>query len=124
LVGTLIGLLLYRTSSAFFSETAKTKSGVRAIRLTGSVVIAALAFYGMKISTPSQRLLGQQQGMAQVPESKIEELSNLATALDRSVLEVQACVNTQVDQGCLNKVQLLKNDTSTLTAKVATLKQQ
>jgi hypothetical protein len=123
LIGTLIGLLLYRSSSAFFSSTQKTQKGTRAIRLTGSIAIAAIAFYGMKAATPPERLLGARQGTVLVPEYKVNELAEFITQLDRTALEVQACVATIVDETCKEKTQSLKNEASTMQAKIADLKQ-
>jgi hypothetical protein len=55
-VATVIGLVLYRSSKALIQSVTTSEAKKRTIRLTGSVAIAALAFFAMKWATPAQRL--------------------------------------------------------------------
>lgn len=111
LVGTAIGLLLYKTSSAFYKR--------KGLRLTGSVVIAALAFYGMLRATPSRRLEGPQVGMSSVHSASLETVRNMTNALDGKVLEIQGCAATLADENCQKKLLDLKLASSALSQFVA-----
>jgi|HubBroStandDraft_6_1064221.scaffolds.fasta_scaffold259753_2 hypothetical protein len=106
LVGTAIGLLLYKSSSALYQG--------KGLRLTGSVVIAALAFYGMLRATPSGRLAGPQEGMSMVHSNTLDAAREMTKGLDRKVLELQACAATLADQSCQKQLLDLKVESSAL----------
>src|SRR5260370_25129251 len=82
LLATVIAVSLYKTSSALFEET----QGKRRIRLTGSVTIAALAFYGLKWATPDMPKV--QPGMQTVSTVDLKRSYDVAVSLDRAALEL------------------------------------
>jgi hypothetical protein len=123
-VSTVVALLLYRTSSAFFSQTEKNKSGTRVIRLTGSVVIAAVAFLGMKAATPSQLLLGEDPGLVSVSVSQLDELSALSITVEQTSLALSGCLAAIVNQSCLDKARTLSGDTARLRQGLSDLRPQ
>src|SRR5580700_9207361 len=89
LVATFVGLVLYKSSSAIFRG--------KGLRLTGSVVIAGLAFYGMLRATPSGRLQPVQPGRSLVSSNDLERALQMSQQLDRQVLELQGCAATLAD---------------------------
>lgn|GEM_PF-2921978 len=116
IIATVIGLALYKTSDAFFESTQKNKQGAKKIRLVGSVTIAALAFYGMRLATPSQRLQGINEGAVIVNSSDVKALYELSTKLDNSSLELEGCVHTEDIEDCSRKVEDVRNQISSLNA--------
>ena len=115
IVSTMIGLVLYKSSSALFEQTQGNDTDKKRIRLAGSVTIAALAFYGMKTATPSSRLLIASPGMISVEGAfSFDKLQESSIALDRLALEVQGCVSTIDDQRCREKINEFKDRTRQL----------
>ncbi|TAT71063.1 hypothetical protein [Rhizobium ruizarguesonis] len=68
-VSTIVGLVLYRSSKAFFTQ--KDPQNSRQIRLTGSVVIAALAFIALWKTTPNEMLVGMSEGKRLIAQDEI-----------------------------------------------------
>ncbi len=81
IVATCIGAVLYKTSAALFEDTSRARGRTRSLRLTGSVVIAALAFVGMRSATPVDRL--------ELPRAALKSDFD---ELDRATLEAQAAI--------------------------------
>lgn len=114
-IATGIGLVLYKTSEALFESTSVSNVGKRRIRLVGSVTIAALAFYGMKLATPSDRLRvspSVPEGAIVVKTSDVESLHNLSIKLDRAAFEAQGCVNTLDSADCSDKLSTMQEQTT------------
>jgi hypothetical protein len=89
IVATIIGIVLYRTSSALFHSVERSKTRTRTIRLTGSVAIAAFAFFAMKLATPTERLRTTNTVVA----SQIGEI-------ERATLEAQAALTNDDPSTC------------------------
>lgn len=91
-VSTAIGLILYRSSEAMFEASHLSDGGKKRIRLTGSVVIAALAFYGMKLATPQSRLEPLPPGAIVVSQDRFHSLLASAERTDRLSLELSGAL--------------------------------
>jgi len=94
------------------------------IRLTGSVTIAALAFYGLKLATPAERLLGSRQNTVNIEISAVTNFQESARRLDRSVLEIEGCVTTEVDDVCKRKIVDLKSQSTALVQAISSALQK
>jgi hypothetical protein len=104
LVGTGVGLLLYKTSAALFESTERSETKTKRIRATGSVVIAGAAFCGMWRATPSD--LAQQAS----------KLGEQAREVDRASLAVAACDASACQQACSREVTDLRAKTTELVS--------
>jgi hypothetical protein len=107
LIATVVGLLLYKTSEALFESKQKDETGTKRLRLLGSVTIAALAFYGMKYATPSERLRAAPiipEGSIVLKRNDVENLHGLTVKLDRSSLDLQGCLTTLDAADCREKI--------------------
>ena len=102
---TIIGLLLYKSSKAFFSNELKNGATSKRIRLVGSVVIAAAAFLGMKISTPSASLDLQDEDEIQLNKSEMNQLVKNFKKLDRALMEGMGCYSAIDSSYCLLKLE-------------------
>ncbi|BCG65195.1 MAG: hypothetical protein methR_P3020 [Methyloprofundus sp.] len=109
LIATLIGIVLYKSSDAFFEQTSGQKNQKRTLRLTGSVVIAALAFYGIKNATPDQNLLATAPGMLQV---SIAELQSIESKLEENIndlLILESCLELDQTGNCRDQLVRLQS---------------
>lgn len=107
LVATLIGIVLYRSSDAFFEQFSASKGQKRTLRLTGSIVIAALAFYGMKISTPEQNLVANAPGMLQVSSTELRSMENKVDENINDLIVLESCLELDQSGNCRNQLLLL-----------------
>jgi hypothetical protein len=110
-IATLIGLALYKTSKALFESQKSNTTASRRIRLTGSVTIAALAFYGMKWATPPQRLQAIPEGAIVVKANDLGKLYDLSTELDRSSIQLEGCTSTLSVADCKEEIRRVRNQT-------------
>ena len=93
-VSTIIALVLYKSSEAFFESNNKTKGKQRKIRIVGSVTIAAVAFFGMQYATPKERLKQLPKGSIILQQYDIRKLHELSVNIDRNSLELLGCSTT------------------------------
>ena len=110
-IAMLIGLALYKTSKAFFESQSKNTSASRTLRLTGSVTIAALAFYGMKWATPPQRLQAIPDGAIVIKSNDLGKLYDLSTDLDRASIQLEGCTSTLSVADCKEEIRKVRNQT-------------
>jgi hypothetical protein len=95
IVATALGIILYRTSAALFEDQRRSRTQTRTLRLTGSVVIAGIAFLGIRGATPADRLAMPRAAL----RAELDEI-------DRSILEAQAALTNEDPSGC--KIALLR----------------
>ena len=114
-VATGIGLLLYKSSRAVFEDSAQ-RQGLRnrRIRLTGSIVIAAIAFLGMERSTPRERLYELPVGSLIVQRSAIQEMYENAVEIDRLSLELAGTLARESGIQGRPKLEALRVQTASL----------
>ncbi|MCF6368345.1 hypothetical protein [Rhizobium halophilum] len=104
LVATIVALILYRTSETLFEERAAKSTQGRRVRLTGSVVIAALAFYGLKTST-STAALDVRTGYLPVNEVRANLLAQkLATAASQLHIANECAGHPAVVRDCRREI--------------------
>lgn len=105
-----IGALLYRSSRALFESSRVTQRGQRRIRLTGSVVIAALAFYGMRAATPSARLQSIPENATVIDRPSMDAIRNLVVRSDRLSLELLGIIEANDTQTAKATAQQLREE--------------
>jgi hypothetical protein len=110
IVGSALGLLLYK-----YGKAAVNRNGVR---LGGASAIGVVAFYGMMVAT--QHFIDPTTNMSLVPVGDMRRIYNLAVDVDRISLELQGCSSTLDSEACSEKVQILKAKTGELAALVKT----
>jgi hypothetical protein len=91
IVATIIALLLYRTSKALFDSESVPNIFAKQIRLTGSVVIAGLAFLGMKWSTPEDFIRTAASEHDIRLQQRIDGLIEATRNTETSIAELAAC---------------------------------
>lgn len=105
IVATAIGLVLYRSSNAFFESDRLPSLPAKQIRLTGSVVIAALAFLGMRQATPVSAMEDAVAGMRARPEHEYGTLVESSRRLESQMMELAGCAEmTQSLVGCQSDI--------------------
>src|SRR5215467_11904438 len=100
IVATIIGLVLYKSSEALFEQTRRSSGETRRIRLVGSVVIAAVAFGGMKYSTPSAVLDPYPADSLLISKAKIQMLLDQSSRVEDSLLPLGACLSLEAGKQC------------------------
>lgn len=108
-IATLIGIVLYRSSEAVFENFTGSNGAKRSLRLTGSVVIAALAFYGIKVSTPAQNLVAANPGMAQVPVAEVRLAISKANENVNDLVVLESCLELDQSGKCRDQLTVLQN---------------
>jgi hypothetical protein len=122
IVATIVGLILYKTSSAFFAESKKSKQATRNLRLTGSVVIAAGAFLLMKFATPDELRTLTPKGTILVDQASIDVIVKRAADLENGLVRAGGC--TAIEQSapnCARDVELAKDLATALQADIERL---
>jgi hypothetical protein len=99
-VSTFIGLVLYRSSAAFFEQTRQKPGSTRKIRLVGSICIAAIAFYGLRESTPTALLTGVPKDSQLIRSSDLQGIVEAAEQADSALLKLTACANITQPSQC------------------------
>lgn len=107
-VSTIVGLVLYRTSKAFFTQKDNSQ-GSRQIRLTGSVVIAALAFTALWKTTPNEMLVGMSEGKILVAQDAIERAIRSTEQVVASFDRLDACRKLSDLNQCDIELERVKN---------------
>jgi len=106
LVATFIGIILYRSSEAFFESVSGSRNKKKTLRLTGSVVIAVLAFYGIKSSTPGGNLYLNSPSIVQVSSEKLLNIRSKLKDYSDVMIAIESCM--ELDQAGNCKSQLVQ----------------
>ena len=109
LVSAIIGVLLYKSSDALFEQITASRGQKRTFRLTGSIVIAAVAFYGIKSSTPSQNLLTNDPGMIQVSATELRALQNRLSENKNDLIILESCLELDQSGSCRDQLTRLQS---------------
>lgn len=121
LVSVGIALALYKTSEGFFEQKDKGKGKSRQIRLTGSFVIAAIAFLGMAQMTPDHLLKLESASSTYVSKADLLVLADRVAALEDQLVEVEGCAAVKVAGQCereLSSVKRAFNSVKSVTKKI------
>jgi len=100
-----LALVLYKTSTGMFGQEDGGKDGKRKLRLTGSIVMAGVIFFGLKWATPSQLLVGEcgpQPDAAAAQKAKVD-------AVMKSLQDLDACAEITVPQQCRTELDALQD---------------
>jgi hypothetical protein len=109
LTSTLVALLLYRSSKAFFSQTESVQGRTRRVRLVGSIVIAAVVFLGLRSASPSRDVSPDDTVLHRAEfNALMGALADLRSASD--ALEV--CLNMTAVSECREQVETLRAQAS------------
>jgi hypothetical protein len=98
IVSTLIGLVLYKTSEAFFETRHRQDRNSRTIRLVGSAAIAGFAFFGLKWSTPEYMLRGYSH----------DHLSILLDETRSALVNLEGCASISPPSECKPDISALR----------------
>ena len=91
IVATVIALVLYKTSKALFESNDIPQLSAKRMRLTGSVVIAALAFLGMKWATPDSLLEAADAHSKLIPRQLLLDQLDAVKDTESALVELSAC---------------------------------
>jgi hypothetical protein len=120
-VSTIIALVLYRTSSAFFMQNDVTKTRTRRIRLVGSVVIAALTFLGLRYATPTPLLPDPAGDRQVVRKADVAEATNAMNEMGDTFQSLESCIARSVVAQCPKDVADLRTEVAQAQAANARL---
>ena len=109
IVATVIALTLYRTSAALFDGTRRSSTETKRLRLAGSVVIAALAFLGMKLATPSANLKEISEGTVLVRGELIGDVRDAVEDLSAATDALEGCHLIAAAGQCSAELQQIKD---------------
>jgi hypothetical protein len=116
-VSAVIAIVLIKTSETYFEKIVRSKGQRITLQLSGSIVIACLAYYGMWKATGSfDSILVDPVALHQLREDIVR--------VDRQALELQACVETAGEASCGSKVNDLKARTTSLAETAKSLTSQ
>lgn len=90
-VSTVIALILYRTSEAFFEQKVSGRHGAKRIRLVGSVVIAAVVFLGLARFTPVGRFDEKVSNESRVSTAALDDQEEAIVGVRQAFEETKAC---------------------------------
>ena len=121
LVATGIALALYKTSAALFDGTEGGTTSTKRLRLAGSVVIAALAFLGLKMSTPRSNLTQVPSDSVIVRKALLNDIKTQGGYSHNAAQDVSACVDIAEPADCKGPVLRLKDRVDELQRAVARL---
>lgn len=99
-----LALVLYKTSTGVFGRDEVGKDATRKLRLTGSIVVAGVIFFGLKWATPSQLLVGT-SGSQSVKTATHN--ANIDAVL-QSLQDLDACAEITVPQQCRKELDALR----------------
>src|SRR4051794_14213358 len=92
IVATAIGVILYKSSDAFFEQVNTGKGTKRQLKLAGSITIAAVAFYGMYYVTPRAALEPRPDGMRYYSKAAIDNLAGQNHEIQNKLILLAACL--------------------------------
>ncbi|MHC8349762.1 hypothetical protein ACYZT7_10365 [Pseudomonas sp. RT4P38] len=108
LVSAAIGVFLYKSSNALFEQLDVSQGKKRTFRLTGSILIAAITFYGIKTSTPSQNLITNNPGMIQIPLTDLRALESNSNENKDDLLLLESCLELDQSGNCRDQLTRLQ----------------
>jgi len=124
IASTLIGLILYKTSSAFFEEFRQKEGSKRKIRLMGSVVIAALTYLALWQSTPSSLQLGVPDDSMIVRRTDIVAASEDVKEAAAAIIHLVGCTEITSAAQCAREIELVSDRISEADRKLDSLLKQ
>lgn len=121
IVSTLIGLILYKTSSAFFEESRQNEGFKRKMRLMGSVVIAALTYLALWQSTPTALQLGVPDDSMIVRRADIAASSEDVKEAAAAIIHLVGCTEITSAAQCASEIELVSDRISNADRKLDSL---
>jgi hypothetical protein len=109
IVSTAIGLILYRTSSAFFEDTQQTQGSKRKIRIVGSICIAALAYIGLWRATPTSLQVGVPLDSQLVRQVDIHAAGESIQEAAAAVTRLEGCATIAPPVQCRREIDLVSD---------------
>jgi hypothetical protein len=113
-VSAFVGVLLYRTSDALYESLSKSEASRKRLKLTGSIVIAAVTFLGIYYVTPRGALDPRPAGMQYVPVVEVQRLLDAVTAVQDQALALSACLSINASRDCSGQVQDIQSSAAVL----------
>lgn len=109
LVSAVIGVFLYKSSNALFEQLDVSQGKKRTFRLTGSILIAAVTFYGIKSSTPSQNLITNSPNMIQISITDLRSLQSKSNENKDDLLLLESCLELDQSGNCKDQLTRLQS---------------
>jgi hypothetical protein len=104
LTSIILGLILYRSSSALFEQTQREEGSVRRVRLVGSICIAALVYLGLWKATPSALQIGIPEDAISIRKVDIQGAIEALEEANASVSSLDACVAISSPTQCRSEL--------------------
>ncbi|WP_322418910.1 hypothetical protein [Mesorhizobium huakuii] len=109
LTATAIGLVLYRSSSAFFEQKRNKDGETRRIRLVGSVVIASIAFFGLQHVTPDSSLTGVPPDSILISKFELTEIQEAAEQANAAMGDLLGCAAITTPSQCKAEMDVVRD---------------
>jgi hypothetical protein len=103
--GTIIGLVLYRSSAAFFEQTKRKEGEVRRIRLVGSICIAGVVFLGLWNATPASIQKGVPDDAKLVRRVEVQAAAESLEQANAAATALIACATITPPAQCRAELQ-------------------
>jgi hypothetical protein len=107
IISTVIALLLYRTSDAFFEQQVPDEKGRRRIKLVGSIVIAGVVFLGLAKFTDMSQFSEIAANQQRVSRAALIEHRQAMTSLRNTYEELRGCIAIARKDQCDNEMEKL-----------------
>jgi hypothetical protein len=104
-VSTGVGLILYRTSGAWFNSLHASEKSKKNLKLTGSIVIAGVTFFAIYYVTPSDALVAKPAGMEYVSVVELQRLEDRVHKVQDDQLALSACLSANLPKDCSSQMQ-------------------
>lgn len=111
IVSTIVSLILYKSSSAFFESKRSREGETRRIRLVGSIVIAALVFLALWRATPAVK-----PTPLEAFRPRIEEVGERAENVRQRLNLLKACAAMTAVSQCARELDALDTAVADLDA--------
>jgi hypothetical protein len=89
---TIVGLILYKSSEAFFEKRGQSANHQKRIRIAGSALIAAIAFLGLRESTPVDTLRVNTPGTSLVRDADLMALVRTLQRIEDQLVVLRSCI--------------------------------
>jgi hypothetical protein len=113
-VSSVVGVLLYRTSDAFFDSLSKDDTSRKRLKLTGSIVIAAVTFFGIYYVTPRGALDPMPSGMQYVSTVALQRFTDNVGAVQDKMLSLSGCLSISPPKDCAGQLQDVQSSVGSL----------
>lgn len=109
IVATIIGLILYRSSEAFFEQSRSGDGNKRRIRIVGSITISALVYLGLWNATPESAAAGFGSEVFVISKNDFNSAITILNEATAAISRIEACTTVTSLSGCGNEISTARN---------------